>query len=89
QDLLLHICATPTRGDKYETCVICMAEYEEGDQLKILPCSHAYHCACIDTCCTNAVSLLAPEHPGAARAKATPLCPPCWTRGPHVLKGKE
>ncbi|XP_077661615.1 E3 ubiquitin-protein ligase RNF167-like [Eretmochelys imbricata] len=37
------------RGDRYETCVICMAEYEEGDQLKILPCSHAYHCTCIDT----------------------------------------
>lgn len=37
------------RGDRYETCVICMAEYEEGDHLKILPCSHAYHCACIDT----------------------------------------
>ncbi|XP_006110589.2 E3 ubiquitin-protein ligase RNF167-like [Pelodiscus sinensis] len=36
-------------GDKYVTCVICMAEYEEGDQLKILPCSHVYHVACIDS----------------------------------------
>ncbi|XP_074795806.1 E3 ubiquitin-protein ligase RNF167-like [Natator depressus] len=36
-------------GDKYVTCVICMAEYEEGDQLKILPCSHVYHGTCIDS----------------------------------------
>ncbi|XP_010292336.1 PREDICTED: E3 ubiquitin-protein ligase RNF13-like [Phaethon lepturus] len=37
------------QGDNYETCVICMAEYKEGDHLKILSCSHAYHSACIDT----------------------------------------
>lgn len=40
---------TYKQGDKYETCVICMAEYKEGDRLKILSCSHAYHSACIDT----------------------------------------
>ena len=40
---------TYKQGDKYETCVICMAEYKEGDHLKILSCSHAYHSACIDT----------------------------------------
>ncbi|XP_065515067.1 E3 ubiquitin-protein ligase RNF13-like [Lathamus discolor] len=37
------------KGDKHETCVICMAEYKEGDHLKILSCSHAYHRGCIDT----------------------------------------
>ncbi|XP_074834699.1 E3 ubiquitin-protein ligase ZNRF4 [Carettochelys insculpta] len=41
--------STFKRGDKYITCVICMAEYEEGDQLKILPCSHVYHVTCIDS----------------------------------------
>lgn len=37
------------RGDKYETCPICMEEYKEGECLKVLSCSHAYHGACIDT----------------------------------------
>ncbi|XP_051495934.1 E3 ubiquitin-protein ligase RNF13-like [Apus apus] len=40
---------TYKQGDKYESCAICMAEYKEGDCLKILSCSHAYHSSCIDT----------------------------------------
>ncbi|XP_010270525.1 PREDICTED: RING-H2 finger protein ATL80 [Nelumbo nucifera] len=35
---------------KFVDCVICLTEFVEGDEIRVLPqCGHAFHVGCIDT----------------------------------------
>ena len=33
---------------RFNSCVVCMSDYEAGDKLRVMPCSHEYHVECID-----------------------------------------
>lgn len=34
--------------EKIERCAICVEDFKDGDTLRVLPCEHAFHKACID-----------------------------------------
>ncbi|KZV31719.1 hypothetical protein F511_00523 [Dorcoceras hygrometricum] len=35
-------------SDEAAQCYICLVEYEDGDSMRILPCHHEFHRACVD-----------------------------------------
>ncbi|CAH0386094.1 unnamed protein product [Bemisia tabaci] len=36
------------KGSPYETCYICISDFVEGERVRLLLCSHVFHCECID-----------------------------------------
>nr|GMD75349.1 E3 ubiquitin-protein ligase RLIM-like [Ipomoea batatas] len=35
-------------GNDVTQCNICLADYEEGDEIRVLPCHHEFHMQCVD-----------------------------------------
>merc|ERR1712066_869494 len=33
---------------KGEMCMVCLEHFQDGDSLRIMPCSHRYHRTCVD-----------------------------------------
>ena len=40
--------ANDIESDELQRCAICLSQFENGDELRILPCQHNFHTDCID-----------------------------------------
>ncbi|KAE8647607.1 hypothetical protein Csa_002829 [Cucumis sativus] len=87
RERIVTICATSAIAAL--TCVICLAEFEYGDELRVLPnCKHVFHKGCIDQWLPLR-SLLCPlcrEHTiKEIETMRRPVCSNYWSRNPAFI----
>lgn len=58
--------------DDDHVCVICLEHFEEGDRLRVLPCSHSFHVGCIDRWLSGSHSFDECVTSGCPTCKKTP-----------------
>ncbi|XP_062222415.1 RING-H2 finger protein ATL8-like [Phragmites australis] len=88
-------------GAEADECAICLAEFEDGQDMRVLPqCGHGFHAACVDTwlrahsSCPSCRRVLAVEQlPPGERCRRCGVRPgistlwkaPCSAEGPAFL----
>ncbi|KNE57651.1 hypothetical protein AMAG_04516 [Allomyces macrogynus ATCC 38327] len=79
------------RDDDPTSCVVCLDDFEDDQTLRVLPCSHPFHVACIDTWLTERKNVCPICRGSAASATAAPVTPPFmipqdgWHRPPTPI----
>ncbi|KAF9115358.1 hypothetical protein BGX27_008127 [Mortierella sp. AM989] len=59
-----------------ETCAVCLDEFSDGEEIRMLPCHHEFHCECIDPWLTR-------------KSSTCPLCKyDCMPRTTEEVEGR-
>lgn len=56
--LTVKIFKANEKDEEPDSCAICLEDYQSGNELRLLPCNHQFHTACVDAWLTTQKKLV-------------------------------